>query len=79
MEWRWAVAKTFGERFGMKPIFIGEEAGTALLSDASRCVQMLGAMEVDEEKLMEMTAHWLGAGMATLGKPTGFERRDGQF
>jgi len=73
------LAQQFGDCFGKEPILIGKEADTALLSDSSHCMRTLGPMEVDEEGLIEMTAHWLGTGMATLGKPTGFERRDGKF
>lgn len=73
------VARRFGELFGIAPILTGQEAATALLSDASHCMRELGPVEVTEDELIEMTAHWLSAGMPTLGKPTGFERRDGKF
>ncbi len=73
------LAEVFGRIFEIKPIFTGKEAETALLSDASRCFALLGSPEVSEDELIEMTAHWLGAGLVTLGKPTGFERRDGNF
>ena len=73
------VAQKFGDRFGKAPKFTGTESATALLSDASRCEELLGPPEVDENQLIEMTANWIGAGGATLGKPTKFERRDGAF
>ncbi len=74
-----AVAERFGHRFGKKPNFIGTESKSALLSDASRCAELLGAPDISEERLIEMTADWFAAGGVTLGKPTRFERRDGNF
>lgn len=73
------VAEKFAHRFGKKPKFTGTESATALLSDASRCAELLGPPSVSEEQLIEMTANWLSAGGVTLGKPTKFERRDGTF
>ena len=73
------VAKKFGDRFGKTPKFVGTESKSALLSNASRCAQLLGPPEITEDQLIEMTASWFSAGGVTLGKPTGFERRDGNF
>ena len=73
------IAERFGQRFGKPPQFTGEEAPTALLSDSSLCTNLLGPVEVTEDELFEMTAHWLKFGGVTLGKPTKFESRDGRF
>lgn len=73
------VALAFGRSLGKTPRFVGIEAATALLSDASRCIAELGAPEISAEQLIEMTANWIGADGVTLGKPTKFERRDGAF
>ena len=73
------VAQRFGHRLGKTPNFTGTEAGSALLSDASRCTELLGPPETSEDQLIEMTADWFSAGGMTLGKPTKFERRDGTF
>jgi nucleoside-diphosphate-sugar epimerase len=73
------VAGRFGHRFGKRPNFTGTESKSALLSDASRCAELLGTPDISEERLIEMTADWVGAGGVTLGKPTKFERRDGNF
>jgi nucleoside-diphosphate-sugar epimerase len=73
------VALNFGRRFGKTPNFLGTESASALLSDASRCIELLGPALVDEEQLIEMTANWFSAGGVTLGKRTKFERRDGNF
>ena len=74
-----AVAERFGELVGKVPVFKGTESSSALLSDASRCAELLGPAEVSEDQLIEMTAHWLRHGGVTLGKPTKFEVRDGAF
>jgi hypothetical protein len=73
------LAHRFGKRFGKTPIVTGDEAPTALLNNPSRCVALMGAPELDEDDLFEMTAAWLGAGGAIHGKPTKFESRDGSF
>ena len=73
------VAHTFARRFGKTPNFVGQESGSALLSDASRCAELLGKPTISEDQLIEMTANWFSAGGATLGKPTNFERREGNF
>lgn len=73
------TAQRFGKRFGKTVRLTGHEAETALLSDATECNRLLGPGEVSEDELFEMTADWLMADGATLGKPTKFERRDGSF
>jgi nucleoside-diphosphate-sugar epimerase len=73
------VAERFGHRFGKTPNFTGTESKSALLSDASRCAELLGPPDISEDQLIEMTADWFGAGGVTLGKPTKFEKRDGNF
>jgi nucleoside-diphosphate-sugar epimerase len=73
------LALAFGRYLNKTPRFAGVESSTALLSDASQCIAELGAPEIDEDELIEMTANWCKMGGATLGKPTMFERRDGAF
>nr|WP_199701929.1 NAD-dependent epimerase/dehydratase family protein [Jiangella rhizosphaerae] len=63
-----------------KPVtFTGEEAPTALLANAQRCHGLFGYPDVAVPELVEATAHWVRAGLPTLGKPTKFQRRDGKF
>lgn len=75
---RW-LATRFGEIFGKTPAFDGIEAETALLSNAARCHQLLGYPRVSLEQMVQWVAHWTEIGGTTLGKPTKFEVRDGQF
>jgi uncharacterized protein YbjT (DUF2867 family) len=74
-----AVAQRFGEIFGKPPILEGQEASTALLSNAARCHRLLGFLSVTAGQMIEWTAHWIRMGGTTLGKPTHFESRDGRF
>lgn len=73
------VAEKFGSHFGVDPVFEGEESPNAFLSNASRCHRLFGYPTITPDELIEMTAHWIGAGGMTHGKPTHFEARDGRF
>ena len=73
------LARRFGELFDKGPIFEGEEAETALLSDASRCHRRFGYPRISLEEMIQWVAHWVRIGGTTLGKPTKFEVRDGKF
>ncbi len=73
------LAERFGSQFGKKPLFIGKEAPTTWLSDASRSHVLFGKPSVSLQTMIEWTAAWLNQGGITHGKPTGFERRDGRF
>ncbi|GAA2206690.1 NAD(P)-dependent oxidoreductase [Nonomuraea monospora] len=73
------AALALGEALGKEPVFTGEEAPTALLSNASRCHRLFGYPELTPAELIEHTARWVADGGPLLGKPTKFERRDGRF
>ena len=74
-----SLAMRFGERFGVAPLFEGEEAPTALLSDASRCHALFGYPEVSVDQMIEWVAEWIRLGGVLWSKPTHFEVRDGKF
>jgi nucleoside-diphosphate-sugar epimerase len=61
------------------PVFIGEEGATALLSNTHRQQQLFGYPRIPTGRLVEWVADWLQRGGRLLGKPTGFQNRDGRF
>lgn len=73
------VAETFGRLFGREARVVGEEASTALLSNAQRCHALFGYPDLPLGTLVDDTARWLAAGLPLLDKPTHFQRRDGVF
>ena len=75
---RW-LAEEFGRRLGRTPQFTGSEAATGWINNASRMVGMFGAPRVSMERMLDWTADWLLRGMASHGKPTHYEVRDGRY
>ncbi len=76
---RWAATR-LADLLGVDGlVFVGEEAPTALLSNAARMHGQLGYPEVALDQLLAWTAAWVRSGGALLGKPTGFQVRDGRF
>ena len=73
------LAHAFGERFGKKAIVVGQEAPTAWLNDASEARRLFGPPQVTLSELIDWTADWLLRGGRSLGKPTHYETRDGQY
>jgi hypothetical protein len=57
----------------------GTEATSALLSNASKCMQIFGYPDVTPMQMIDWIAVWLQAGLPLLNKPTGFQKRDGKF
>ena len=74
-----ALARAFGRRFGREPAFAGEEAPEVWLNDASEALRLFGPPLVPLERLIDWVADWVERGMPSLGKPTGFEVRDGAY
>lgn len=73
------VAERFGRLLGRTPLLVGEEAPTALLSNATRAHGLFGYPRVTLEQMIRWVAHWVATGGRALGKPTHFEIRDGRF
>lgn len=73
------AALALGAELGAEPVFSGEEAPTALLSNAAKCHRLFGYPDITPQELIEHTAGWVAGGGPLLGKPTKFERRDGRF
>lgn len=75
---RW-LAREFGRRFGVEPIFEYEEEDSALLSNASEAHRLFGYPRVSLHQMIDWTARWLEAGGITYDKPTHFQEREGEF
>ena len=74
-----ALADEFGRLLGKDAVITGTEAPAALLSNSAKCMRLFGYPDVSPTELMEWTASWITDGLPLLGKPTGFQTRDGKF
>jgi nucleoside-diphosphate-sugar epimerase len=75
---RWLVGE-FAKRFGVEPKVTGEEASTALLSNASKALSRFGNPSVSIGTMIDWVASWIEAGGPALNKPTHFQEREGNF
>jgi nucleoside-diphosphate-sugar epimerase len=73
------AAIRFGELFGKKPIFFGEEQATAWHNDCSEAQQLFGDPVVDLDTMIRWNADWLERGLPLHNKPTHYEERAGNF
>ncbi len=73
------VALQFGNLLDREVRFTGQEASTALLSNAEKTFTLMGKPEVPVSKVIEWTAHWIKEGKRLLDKPTHFDVRDGKY
>lgn len=73
------LAGRIGDVLDRKPILTGEEADSALLSNASRCVETFGPPQTSLDEMIEHIATWVAAGKKVLNKPTKYDVRDGRF
>ncbi len=74
-----ALANAFAERFGVAAKIVGTEAETAWLNNAAAAHALFGLPLVPLERMIDWQADWIRRGMPSLGKPTGFQVRDGKF
>ncbi|UCC97204.1 MAG: NAD(P)-dependent oxidoreductase [Phycisphaerales bacterium] len=73
------LAELIGTALGKKPKFISQEAESALLSDASYCMNTFGSPQTSLEQMVSMIVKWVASGKEILNKPTKFQVRDGKF
>ena len=73
------IALDLGRELGVEPLFAGAEEESALLGDASELVARLGPPAVSPQRVIRWMARWVRAGGRSLGKPTGYESRQGRF
>ncbi|SOC40955.1 NAD-dependent epimerase/dehydratase family protein [Ureibacillus acetophenoni] len=73
------VANEFAKYFEKEAIIIGEEAETALLSNATKAHRIFGYPSVSIRELIELIANWIQNDGELLNKPSHFQERKGQF
>jgi dTDP-4-dehydrorhamnose reductase len=73
------VALKFGKLFDKTPKFIGEEAPTALLSNARMAHEILGKQRISPDQIIHWIAYWISNEKRLLNKHTHFEVRDGKY
>ena len=73
------LATRIGKVLGKQPTFVSQEARTALLSNASRCIDNFGSPATSLDEMIEQIARWVKTGKEVLNKPTKYDVRDGKF
>jgi len=73
------VAEIFAERFGVAPIFRGEEAETAWVNQTLEAQRLFGYPVVPLAKMIDWVADWVARDMPIHDKPTHYEEREGSF
>jgi nucleoside-diphosphate-sugar epimerase len=73
------LAERIGKVLGVEPTLVGREADTALLSNASRCIDTFGPPQTSLDEMIERIVTWVAAGKRVLNKPTKYDVRDGRF
>lgn len=75
---RW-LAQEFSSRFGKPATLVGEEAPTALISNAAASHALFGYPGTSLGQMIEMTTQWVRDGGERWDKPTHFQERQGQY
>jgi nucleoside-diphosphate-sugar epimerase len=73
------LATQLGALLGRPPVFSGDEAPDALLSDTERMASLFAPPEVSLDWMLTWVAAWVRDGRPLLGRPTHFEERAGRF
>jgi len=74
-----SLAEKIANLLGKEPKFVSQEAPSALLSDASRCVNRFGKPQTTLEQMVSMIVEWVKSGKEILNKPTKYDIRNGKF
>jgi nucleoside-diphosphate-sugar epimerase len=73
------LALELGRILGREPVLAGHEEEDALVSNTELAQSMFGPPSVSAVSLLAWVADWVSSGRPTLGKPTKFEEREGNF
>ena len=73
------LAHEFANRYGIEPIFEGEEAPDAWVNNSLQAQRLFGYPVVPLGRMIDWVADWVDRDMPIHEKPTGYEVRDGKF
>jgi nucleoside-diphosphate-sugar epimerase len=73
------LAARIGRLMQREPRVVAEEAATALLSNAGKCVDLFGSPPTSLDEMIQSIVPWVAAGKPVLCKPTKYAVRDGRF
>ncbi len=73
------LAEKIGKELNRKPKFKSQEARTALLSNASYCINMFGHPQMNLDEMVSLIVKWVASGKTVLNKPTKYDIRNGKF
>lgn len=73
------MAESFGDLFGVEPIFEGQESDFSLAVNCDRAATLLGNPVVPVETMVRWVADWVQREQPLYGKPSKFQIRDGVF
>jgi nucleoside-diphosphate-sugar epimerase len=74
-----AICHQLAEQMNASPRFVGIESADALLNNGRAGHQLLGYPTMSTRQMIRWTAQWIARGSPTLGKPTQFQTRSGEF
>lgn len=74
-----SLAAKIANILGKEPKFVSQEAPSALLSDASRCISLFGSPQMTLDRMVSTIVEWVKSGKETLNKPTKYDVRNGNF
>ena len=75
----YTTAKKFAKLFGKEALFCGEPSETAGISNTGKMAALFGYPAIALETMIEWQAEWISSGGRSLGKPTHFEEKKGDY
>ncbi|MCP4259258.1 MAG: NAD(P)-dependent oxidoreductase [Planctomycetes bacterium] len=73
------LAEQIGKELKIKPKFVSQKAQTALLSNASLCINKFGSPQTELSEMISLIVKWVASGKTVLNKPTKYDIRNGKF